>query len=217
MFFTCLYSVKKLLKQDFTFKRSHLALFCKNSFLGRAFTWEFEVFWRVKPHLRKDMFCREWRHAGKVVPLKICLFGLDIGLLWILIEGTNSEHPWKIRYFGKNWHIFLKYSNVPLWYLLAPWNIDGVLFLSLRNWQAGVYNGLINRDGPFNHLFWVYCSRTPEFFVLHVKSNPQEQRSNHRCQKQPLEVFFKKSKVSLRISQNSQENTCARVSFLVEL
>ena len=48
------------------------------------------------------MFCREWRHAGKVVPLKICLFGLDIGLLWILIEGTNSEHPWKIRYFGKN-------------------------------------------------------------------------------------------------------------------
>ena len=165
----------------------------------------------------KDMFCRERRHTGKVVPLKICLFGLDTGLLWILIQRTHSGHPWKIRYFGKNWHIFLKYSNVPLWYLLAPWNIDGILFLSLRNWQAGIYNGLINRDGPFNHLFWVYCSRTPEFLVLHVKSNPQEQRSNHRCQKQPPEVFFKKSKVNLRISQNSQENTCARVSFLVEL
>ena len=35
-------------------------------------------------------------------------------------------------------------------------------------------------------------------------------------QKQPLEVFCKK-KVSLEISQNSQENTCARVSFLMKL
>ena len=32
--------------------------------------------------------------------------------------------------------------------------------------------------------------------------------------KQPVEVFYKK-KVFLNISQNSQENTCARVSFLI--
>ena len=35
-------------------------------------------------------------------------------------------------------------------------------------------------------------------------------------QKQPPEVFYKK-KVFLEISQNSQENTCARVSFLIKL
>ena len=34
-------------------------------------------------------------------------------------------------------------------------------------------------------------------------------------QKQPLEVFCKK--VFLKISQNSQENTCARVPFLIKL
>ena len=34
-------------------------------------------------------------------------------------------------------------------------------------------------------------------------------------QKQPPEVFCKKGVV--KISQNSQENTCARVSFLIEL
>ena len=33
--------------------------------------------------------------------------------------------------------------------------------------------------------------------------------------KQPLEVFYKKD--VLKISQNSQENTCARVSFLIKL
>ena len=35
-------------------------------------------------------------------------------------------------------------------------------------------------------------------------------------QKQPREVFFVK-KVFLEISQNSQENTCTRVSFLIKL
>ena len=35
-------------------------------------------------------------------------------------------------------------------------------------------------------------------------------------QKQPPEVFYKR-KVFLEISQNSQENTCARVSFLIKL
>ena len=34
-------------------------------------------------------------------------------------------------------------------------------------------------------------------------------------QKQQLEVFYQK--VFLKISQNSQENTCARVCFLIEL
>ena len=35
-------------------------------------------------------------------------------------------------------------------------------------------------------------------------------------QKQPPEVFCRK-KVFLKISQNSQENTCATVSFLIKL
>ena len=35
-------------------------------------------------------------------------------------------------------------------------------------------------------------------------------------QKQPPEVFCKKP-MFLEISQNSQENTCARVSFLIKL
>ena len=37
-----------------------------------------------------------------------------------------------------------------------------------------------------------------------------------RAQKQTPDVFCKK-KVFLKISQNSQENTCARVSFLIKL
>ena len=41
-------------------------------------------------------------------------------------------------------------------------------------------------------------------------------RSKVLCvQKQPQEVFYKK--VFLKISQNSQENTCAGVSFLIKL
>ena len=39
---------------------------------------------------------------------------------------------------------------------------------------------------------------------------------SNTLQKQPLEVFYIK-KVLLEISQNSQENTCARVSFLLRL
>ena len=38
----------------------------------------------------------------------------------------------------------------------------------------------------------------------------------YKAQKQPPEVFYKK-KVFLEISQNSQENTCARFSFLIKL
>ena len=43
------------------------------------------------------------------------------------------------------------------------------------------------------------------FFPKTVKETPE-------VQKQPSEVFFKKG-CFFRISQNSQENTCARVSF----
>ena len=39
---------------------------------------------------------------------------------------------------------------------------------------------------------------------------------NCKNQKQPPEVFWKKD-VFLEISQNSQEKTCARASFLIEL
>ena len=38
----------------------------------------------------------------------------------------------------------------------------------------------------------------------------------NKFQKQPLEMFCKK-KLLLKISQNSQENTCAVVSFLIML
>ena len=43
--------------------------------------------------------------------------------------------------------------------------------------------------------------------------NTETPNSNH---KQPPEVFYVK-KVFLEISQNSQENTCARVCFLIKL
>ena len=38
---------------------------------------------------------------------------------------------------------------------------------------------------------------------------------NRKYQKQPLEVSVKK--VFLKISKNSQENTCSRISFLIKL
>ena len=38
----------------------------------------------------------------------------------------------------------------------------------------------------------------------------------YKAQKQPPEVFYKK-KVFSEISQNSQENTCARFSFWIKL
>ena len=40
-------------------------------------------------------------------------------------------------------------------------------------------------------------------------------RRIYNIEKHPPEVFYKK-KVVLKISQNSQENTCARVSFLIK-
>ena len=36
------------------------------------------------------------------VLLKICPFAQDIVVFWILIERTNSKHPFKIRYSGKD-------------------------------------------------------------------------------------------------------------------
>ena len=52
-------------------------------------------------------------------------------------------------------------------------------------------------------------------YNLDFKKVRAEQRIT-TSQKQPSEVFYKK-KMFLKISQNSQENSCARVSFLIKL
>ena len=38
-----------------------------------------------------------------------CLFTCDIEVFWILVDRTNSEHCWKIRYSSKDLPIFLRY------------------------------------------------------------------------------------------------------------
>ena len=43
------------------------------------------------------------------------------------------------------------------------------------------------------------------------------QTKNNQIQKQPPEMCYEKRNVFLEISQNSQENICARVSFLIKL
>ena len=52
--------------------------------------------------------------------------------------------------------------------------------------------------------------------VLGLELKEIDREALFDCEKQPPEVFCKK-KVFLEISQNSQENTCARVPFLINL
>ena len=59
------------------------------------------------------------------------------------------------------------------------------------------------------HIIDVHCLRKIFVCLLDVGM------FDRGVQKQPLEVSCKK--VFLEISQNSQENTCARVSFLIKL
>ena len=59
-------------------------------------------------------------------------------MFWILIERTNSERSCKIRYSGKDLHIFLICWGVPLWCLPASRGNDGVL------WQTTIYSDLVN-------------------------------------------------------------------------
>ena len=85
---------------------------------------------------------------GKLgVLLKTCLFAWDIDVFWLLTERANLEHSYQIRYFGKNLPIFLGYWDVPLWYLLASWENDGLInrVVLLNNWISLEV-----------HLFWIY-------------------------------------------------------------
>ena len=79
----------------------------------------------------------------------------------------------------------------------------GSVFSLVRNWST--------LDLPSIDLFIImrssnivvrFCSECSSFVLITV-------------QKQPPEVLFRK-KVFLEISQNSQENTCARASFLIK-
>ena len=67
-------------------------------------------------------------------------------MFWILIERTNSERSCKIRYSGKDLHIFLIYWGVPLWCLPASRGNDGVL------WQTTIYSDLVNWGIRLNDL-----------------------------------------------------------------
>ena len=53
-------------------------------------------------------------------------------------------------------------------------------------------------------------------FDLYTNSNPVVSICSMKHQKQPAEVFYE-TKVFLKILENSQESTCARVSFLIKL
>ena len=71
---------------------------------------------------------------------------------------------------------------------------------------------------PFftEHFQWLLCYFY-EYYVLNSIQYPNEQTSSFfsrifDLQKQPPEVFYKK-KVFLKVSQNSQERNCGRVSF----
>ena len=69
----------------------------------------------------------------------------------------------------------------------------------------------------FSCEFWEIFKKT--VFTEHLLTTISETFLKllvNNLQKQPLDVFCKK-KMFLKILQNSQENTCARVSFLIKL
>ena len=75
--------------------------------------------------------------AKLVVLLKICLFGRDIELFWILIEGTNSEYPREIWY----WWRFTYFSWDTKMFLCGNSLLSGKIwrtFLSLMDWQTSI-------------------------------------------------------------------------------
>ena len=70
---------------------------------------------------------------------------------------------------------------------------------------------------PTTFLVFTFWRRLLIYFVVTIlKQDFSSISNNFKLQKQPPKVFYKK-KVFLEISQNSQENTCARVSFLIKL
>ena len=129
-----------------------------------VFAWKFEVFWVVQPQLRKKNCPVESGSmlAKLSILIKLYPFTWDTEVLWILMERTNSEHPCKIRYSGKELPIFLdtRCSFVVFACFRGKWWRS---FLSLLNWQAGIFSGLVNRVVLLNnwiswevYLFWQY-------------------------------------------------------------
>lgn len=87
------YSVADRAAKSRCFKSSYWELFCKKGVLRSIFVWKFEALRIAQEKLD--------------VLLKMCLFGWNIELFWILIERTNSEHSCKIRHSGKDLPIFM--------------------------------------------------------------------------------------------------------------
>ena len=80
------------------------------------------------------------------------------------------------------------------------------MFLFYTHWKHEKTSGfLMFSRGLERETIRNYCCKALGLRCLH--------RSH--LQKQPAEVFYKK--LFLKISQNSQENTCTRVSFLIKL
>ena len=82
--------------------------------------------------------------AKTCVLLELCLFAWDIEVLWIFLEETNLEHPYKIRYSVKGIHILL--GGFPLYH---SWENDENIFYPEQS-QLFIYNGLKNRDALLN-------------------------------------------------------------------
>ena len=99
---------------------------------------------------------------GLGVLLKICLFGWDIEVFWILIKRKNSEGPFKIRYSGK-----------VMLFFFYPEKTDRQIFIDLVN--RGV---LLN-----NWIPWEMHIATPNLFLTAEHLNSCDKRNKIESKK----------------------------------
>ena len=66
------------------------------------------------------------------------------------------------------------------------------------------------------HLQWLFLISVPLIMIVGSMKGFRDNKICRKCQKQSVRGVLQK-KIFLEISQNSQESTCARVSFLIKL
>ena len=107
-----------------------------------------------------------------------------------------------------NWIQFiLWFSCLDTKHLISLW-----LHLLQKMYPLGWYSF----HSHFSNTGLLKDSKSLKLFVKYLQLYRKSSATPQFFQKQPPEVFYRK-KVFLKFLQKSQENTCARVSFLIKL
>ena len=129
---------------------------------------------------------------------------LQIKLDQCIVREITFKNKKKGRVQSWTWYerIFWDYSRADK----ALINPD----INIVEWEGLFANETVGSQVcELNDLIWnIYSNHIPNKTVLWDNKNPPLTTSHQRCSVK---------KVFLKILQNSQENTCARVSFLIKL